>query len=327
MTDQADRPPRDDRNWAPAVKTAWDEMHALNPSEPDLELLAAYAEGRLTDSERTAYEESLSKSPAALRIWDEVRSHLDAPPELRPAVELRPRRFQLQWLMQAACVLVGVAGVTWGVLASRVSQRQQQQLADFRDRWAKTQWQLGLVHKEQFLAQSPSPVRSFWSGTTSPQLLAMVVLRGTGEQTPESLAEAEHSRQALVELENVPQYAEQATLELINLDIAAGRFETADEKLRQARKRFADFPDFDNVQALWYLAQRNDSSLAEAERRLRSLTEAHPDFLPAWYNLALLLQQSFRDAESRNVWLEYLKREQRSEYREAAQRRMSALGG
>ncbi len=78
------------------------------------------------------------------------------------------------------------------------------------------------------------------------------------------------------------------------------------------------------LRALWHRAKQAPQSLAEAEKLLRKVTREHPDFLPGWYNLALLLE-SQTPGESRHAWQEYLQREQRPEYRKIAEAHLGSL--
>jgi len=57
---------------------------------------------------------------------------------------------------------------------------------------------------------------------------------------------------------------------------------------------------------------------------LRGLIERDPDYPPARYNVALWLEQSFRDAESRAAWQEYLSRKSPVEF-EVAERHLQGI--
>lgn len=321
----SDLPPAPDESlWRAAVQQAWRETTAPDQGHPDVEALAAYAEGSLPDAERSSCEDHLGRCPACLEL---VRSLGGSRGEgaAGPASTGRPRRRRLLWLAPAACVLFGVAGVFWGLVQRRAAQDQQREVAALEDRLAGARTQLAAAHKEAFLALAPSGVRVYWNGATSARTLQLSVTRGSAKPSPEALAHAEQARQAFQELAGQPGHRGQALLELASLDVAAGRLEQAGGRLREAQEVLGDTPALTNVRAVWYMARGDRPSARQAEAILRELTQEHPDYLPGWYNLALLLQQTFRDDESRKVWQEYLRHERRPEYRRAAQEHLASF--
>jgi len=293
---------------------------------PGHETLSAYVEHRLPEAEKDACEEHLSRCPACLALVRELWAPADPLPA--PAtLPLPPPRARLSrsWLLPAACLLLGVVGLTWGALQARNAWRIQQNLAALENQLAVTQVELASVHKENFLALAPSGVRSYFSGTTTVRTLLLPPSRGGQEVSAEALAKAEQARQILEQLAREPPYRGAALLDLASLDIAAGRMEQADQYIRQAQDVLGDTPEMVNLRAVWLLAQGDKSSLQGAEELLGDLTRQHSDYLPAWFNLALYLQQSFRDGESRRAWQEYLAREQRPGFRRAAEQHLAAL--
>jgi tetratricopeptide (TPR) repeat protein len=317
-------------DWTPALKVASNAWFDEPLDDGQIEMLAAYAEGRLVDDESTACEDLLCRNPAAMRLFEELSQFAEAATVHRasPAtlVSQRDRRSVFWWGLQTACAIIGIAGLTLAFLANRQSQQMQTQVAALEERWAETQLQLGVSHKERLLKESSTPVGGYWTGTTTPEMLLVVRSRGVGQPTPAALAQAEQARQAFAPLHDAEGFTGRAALELASVEIVAGRLDTARERLDEARKLLGDVADVENVQAVWLLAKGDQASVDEAEGRLQSLVRVHPDFVPGWFNLALLLQQKFRDDESKAAWQEYLKRELRPDYRQAALRHLEQLG-
>lgn len=318
-------PAPNDRHWENALEPIWQDMSARDQDHPDAELLAAYGEGNLPEAEQAACEEHLSRCPACLEIVRQVWTNAQA------SALAAPTRLRLRWrllpgFLLAASVLVAVLGLSWGLRESRHAQQRAQELAQLEARLADAQIQLAAVHKENFLTLAPSALRSYWSGTTTARTLQLPLARGTGPITPEARAQLAEAKRGLAPLVNDPRFRGQALLELAALDIAARQLVEADARLRQVGELSGDSPELSNLRAVWYLAKGDKESSRKAEEILRRLTQEHPDYLPGWYNFALLLQQGFRDDESRQAWHDYLEREQRPEYRKAAEEHLAGLG-
>ena len=260
--------------------------------------------------------------------WDQLNAMGRESPE---ASQPEARRFPLGRLLtsplfQAACLLVAVTGLTWGVYEARRNRSVSRQIALLQDQVNRARMDLAVADKDRMLAASNSPVRSYWSMTTPPRALRRPTARGGRGSSPEAAAAAEDARSILTRLADTPSVHTGAILELASVEIAAGQLDTADRVLQQAEQAGGRTAPWKTLRALWQLARSDVDSVASAEKLLQEATQEQPDYLPAWYDLALLLEQALRDAESRSVWKKYLEREQRPEYRKIAEEHLRAIG-
>lgn len=327
MTPEPRPPAPKHLTWRRVIEQSWQGVAGADPSHPDGETLAAYADGNLPEALADACMEHLSRCPQCLDLVRELSADMAGrPAAAQPQRTRQQRSWSLRGLsLLAASLLAAVVGLGWGLSQSRHMHDLRQQLGQRDAEVADATLQLASVQKERFLEQAASGVRGYWSGTTSPQTLLLPAVRGAGELGPQARAHAERAAQALEELSRMPAYRGRALLELAALDIGRRDMTQAEAHWQEARAILGDAPDVINLRAVWCLAGGDPARRAEAEKLWRSLTRQAPDFLPAWYNLALLLQQSGRDEESRTLWREYLARESRPDYRRAAEEHVLAL--
>ena len=313
--------------WQHGLNAAWKQVPGADVPDLDTELLAAYAEGRLTAEENAACEELLSRDPTALEVVNGLWLHLDDERQVRKGKYHAPavRRSAVQNFLPAACVLIAVVGVLWGFRASRKSDQFVERVSALESELASTRHELAVSHKERFFASVPSGIAAFWNGTATPAMLRTERGRGSTEIPSEALAQAEATHKVLNELANSSAYAEVALVDSISVEIVSGKFPEADGKLREAERSSPESPSVANARAVWYLAQAADDSLDKGMQLLRELTHKHPDYLPAWYNLALLLEQTLDYEKSRVCWKEYLKRETRPAFARVAEDHLHAL--
>jgi len=296
-----------------------DELSDLDDSE--LELIAAYVEQQLTPAERERCEQLLARNRAALGLaadlWEARRAESMASPTppATPAVSAAPK----VWWAVAASLLVAAATGGWALYTGRSESRMEDELASERQQRVQDQQQLCLLSTTRFLEQAPSPVRAFWMGSVTPEILQFPMGRGDAELTPMAAARAEETRQHLESLADAPRQAGLVQLELASVEIAAGRLTEARKHLEKADGLLGAEPAALNLRAVWLLAQQEQDRQRQGEASLRQITRTHSDFAPAWYNLALYLELDGRLAESRTAWTEYLKREQRPAYRQIAE--------
>jgi len=231
------------------------------------------------------------------------------------------------WLAVAASLLIAVTVGLWSVRVNRRSAHLQSSLLAMRDRLADAQLQLVAEHKERYLALAGSSgVRNYWNGTVTPQMLDLPAARSVGGTVPpEAAAEDRRAQHTLAQIIPSERNRGRVLLEQVSLDLAAGRLKQADTTLAQVTKLLGETPDVLNAQAMRSLAEGKAPAVARAEQQLRRLVGWYPNYLPGWYNLAMLLEQTGRNAESRRAWREYLKRETRTGFRRIARSHLSAL--
>jgi tetratricopeptide (TPR) repeat protein len=222
-------------------------------------------------------------------------------------------------------VLVSAGGLFWGLWQTHKVASLTETVTTLDQQLQEKEMDLAMVHKADFLATAPSGIRSYWNGATTSRTLQLPVARGRPELGPDALWHEAHAKEWLVLLAGKPRRKGQVLLELASLETAAGHLDEAAEYLKQAENELGESPDVKNSWAVWHLARGREEDTKESERLLSELTRQHPDYVPAWYNLALLLQRSFRDRESRDCWKEYLRHEKRPQYRKAAEQHLAAL--
>jgi len=318
--------PGKEPNAQDALTKAWMDMSTSQDTHPEPEVLAAYAEGVLEETARTACEEHISCCKTCLDTVREIWLQLQQTANEMPKESNRLRILRPGWLMQAACLLIGISGLVLGSWFFVDCRRGQEQTLSLENRLAQSQLQLAQAYKEAFLTMSPRIMRDYWlNEKTSPQLLMLPRVRGSEPVSPEAAAFANKARKELLNVLDHCTDRGPALLSLVALEITAGKLPEAQKQLQDAQEVLGFSPEVQNLQALLYLAQGDKESATKAEACLWQLIAEYPDYLPARYNLALLLQELQRDVECRRAWEEYLKREQRPEYRKAAQRHLSSL--
>jgi len=314
---------------------AWDRLHSSDEDELDLDLLTAYAEGTLSTTERAECEDLMARNPEALHlvaaIWktgvgDPHSQSIPAIAAHRPAERTRTPRGM--WLAVAASLLVAVTAGVWSVRSGRQTADLQTSLLAMQDQLTDAQLQLVVEHKGRYLTLAGAGgARNYWNGTVTPTMLDLPQSRGiVAAVPPEAVAEDRQAQQALRQITQSDRNQSRVLLEQIAIDLAAGRLKQADAIIKQVAELIGETPDVLNARAMRSLAERNPRAFKQAEHQLRRLTSQYPDYLPGWYNLALILEeQADHNAESRRAWQEYLKRETRKGFRRIAQSHLSAL--
>ena len=253
--------------------------------------------------------------------------------------DLGRRRRLLAWAPVAAAVMLIATvalWVIWGnkdtkaitLLKKDLTHSQMQLAMVYKEEFlrestlkkdlADSKMQLAMVYKEEFLAESASPVRSYWSMNTSPQTLDLTQVRGSEKPSARAEAIAARAVRILGKLAELSEEARPALLEQVSLETALGQFDNAKKRLDAAESLLGATPDVRNLRAVLCLAQGGENATKQAEKMLREIIHDYPDYAPAWYNLALLLEYSYQDVESRKCWKEFLRIERRPEYRKVA---------
>ncbi|MCH8829768.1 MAG: hypothetical protein IID45_09345 [Planctomycetes bacterium] len=310
--------------WQQGLRAAW-TTGSVAEGTLDEEQLAAYVDGTLTEAERGEVEELLSQNPEALSLVADLQKSktLDQPEKKAattppPTGVTVPARSFRTWIALAASVLVTAGALMWGINQNRRTGKYREEMQAQKGRLADSQLQLAVLYKERFLSRANTNVRNYWNGTVTPAMLELPLARGPVNVPPDAQAEADRAEEALKVVRTIPSHRSRGLLESASIDIAAGRFDAAKEKIDEAAELSGKTPEVASARALLLIARGDAKSVTEAQRQLETLTREHPDYLPGWYNLAMLLEQIFQDEKSRHAWDEYLKREQREPFRKIA---------
>lgn len=221
----------------------------------------------------------------------------------------------------AASLLVAILGLSWAIWADRQEQQAHREVALLQGDLSQLRMELGVERKERLLRELPSRTSEMWGGETSGKTLQQQVptVRGDPRITDEAMREARTAQTPFQKVVASGGESGKAELELAAVEIAVRRLDVAAGHLERAGQILGDDPAVENMRAIWLIAHFDRDSEDEAERLLRRLTKDHPDFLPGWFNLALLLQRTDQLEESETMWQAFLEREDRPAYRKAAE--------
>lgn len=328
---ESHRPPNDDL-WRNELLREWERQVFDDDGNFDLQLIAAYADGNVTDAERREVERVLARSPAALDLLVTLRQQSVGPDRKaadestvaekvegssRPAkdsvsTELRAARSSRRRLSgyAVASLIIAAVATGWAVNVSHRANKLSQEVAALDQRLQIQGQTLTLSQREQLLLTSSTDSPHFFAGPASLRLLEAALnddgSQGRGHDTPEvrgmrqdALASARRSLsewQKLNQSEDRPQLlVSQASLEIV-----AGALDAARTTIsRLARVTGDDAPMVRNLRAGRLLALAETQSLSEGNRtrknaraELEKLTKDHPRFADGWLNLALLLQRT-----------------------------------
>lgn len=187
-----------------AFQSGWQRLTADDQHEPDVERLAAYADGRLTEADQQAVAQEIAESPVAFELLvalmdehaaggrlpsaDRAEHVLKAPTP--PAIERGRRRTQVAAWAIAASLLAAA----WGVVRSQNLKNEVAALSHRADEAAAA---LVISEKER-LAELPAEDRlPFLLGRSSPELAEVAVadfgdlLSGDGSRGAEPPTDAE----------------------------------------------------------------------------------------------------------------------------------------
>lgn len=304
----------------------WDTLTADDHSGLDVNLLAAYAEGRLSDSERARVRRLIDRSPRAMEILDAIRAEFPAAveptgPQPLPFVrreeriEARARwKRAVQPLLTAAALLLAV-GVTV-VAVRRAGESDGALAANQPDRL-----QPETVYT---LASSQAPVFALRQ-TPALALMAFanreIASRGGPEEVPAAEAQARAS-----DIDRIANLADPqaggrtltapALLDLAAIQIAAGRVAEAEATIRQAEDLEGRSAASLNLSAarLMTLAAASTDSVerttlwSDAGRLLDEAIKLDPSFALAYFNRALLEEDRNNGDTSSSMewWQQYV---------------------
>jgi hypothetical protein len=337
-----------------AWNRAWEAIAEEDHCEIDQQLVAAYAEGRLTEPLRSRVLEAISRSPRAVKILDELTTELRTEnradsPSPHPLIKnqaIDRRRVVAQWIA-AASILVATGAAIWAVAKSRSSADLTAALEDSRAKLNSQNNELDLLRADQTrlaallesselsllaalkdnlaeLTKSTRPSMNGSAGLGTIQLaLADSRSRGIEQLPPEVQRLADKMTAETLKRASALRPAADP-IEKASLELSVGNFDAAMETLAQSSEIVRSGAAGLNLQACVLMARADKQPIAEAkttlaaaDRMLRSAADKDPTYAPAWFNLALI-QERLDDGEGAIVaWREYLNRELRPEFREA----------
>ena len=193
---------------ARALAQNWDEQVNNDQDDIDLELLAAYAEGRLSENEQNVVEELVANSPAALETLlffhralnveqgtptnkeFSIGNHEATNIEKFPAGTARPatlaentrprrgsnRRSNVMNVMTVAALMLAAGASFWAYRTSRNAQRVDSNNQSLLAQLDAQTFDLALARKEQVYAAAGGSFRSFPAGAISPRLVQLAML-------------------------------------------------------------------------------------------------------------------------------------------------------
>lgn len=190
---------------ARALAQNWAEQVTNDQDDIDLELLAAYAEGRLSENEQNVVEELVANSPAALEtllffhralnveqgtptnkefsIGNHEATNIEKFPAgtARPATlaeNTRPSRSSNRRsnVMTVAALMLAAGASFWAYRTSRDVQRVDSNNQSLVAQLDAQTFDLALARKEQVYAAAGGSFRSFPAGTISPRLVQLAML-------------------------------------------------------------------------------------------------------------------------------------------------------
>lgn len=190
---------------ARALARNWDVQVSNDQEDFDLELLAAYAEGRLSESEHNVVEELVAKSPAALEALlffhralnveqgipmnNEVSTgSIDAasiegfsagpvqPAATTESTLTRRRSMPRSNVLTAAALMLAAGASFWAYRTGRDAQRVDSNNQSLLAQLDAQTFDLALARKEQVYAATGGSFRSFPAGTMSPRLIQLAML-------------------------------------------------------------------------------------------------------------------------------------------------------
>lgn len=324
-----------------AFRQTWEEMVAGDADEEaDFNLLAAYAEGRLTADEAQAVEARLSESPRDFELHASLSGSRFTQPHPRvdrlpttgsnpPAPSRGTATLAVRWAL-AGCVLIA-AGLQLRLLTAQraisslrgqVAQLQEAEadLGSIRSQLADTALELAQARKSQLatLAADVQPV--YVTGRISRDLLLLSLRQRETARGPTSrtrfeqqqvesvLQDAQRNLQIITS--ETPSDTHAGRQEAISLLILAHRLEEADAALDElAADAPPEDPEIDNLRAVLLLTEAEEavdpeSLLGEAERLLRRAGAA--GLASAWLNLRQLLLAEGRTDEADDALTRFL---------------------
>lgn len=334
--------------WGRAFDAAWSRLAAEDQTEPPLELLAAFAEGRATVAEEAELSACVAASPVALELLGALLAESGSVGRLptgaaqlrtlpvAPAGGLAPARRSRRdlrhataWAAAACLALAGWMGVRSARMAGSVAALSQR-----ADQAAVA---LVIAEKQRLAAELGDQQRPYLLGAPSEELNALAIadlgaqLAGTTRDaqpmTPEQEAAVGAGRQRVAEAARaISEGSTAAQLERAAALIAAARTEEARRLLGELESRAAASTvlraQWHNLQgglaahvAAGLPAARADSAWQDAQTHFRAA--AAGGLNEAWLNLALMQAERGNRAAAIEAARNYLQRLSSANHREA----------
>ncbi|WP_150106112.1 hypothetical protein [Rubinisphaera brasiliensis] len=291
--------------WPALFQQEWQRQILDDTTNIDVDLIAAYAEGALSEGEERKVEKLLAESPAALDMLVAMReqiadsdlaeaaeagasSHRVVGPTDVPPSRDSPRKaadqmgsasssaVRMRWVAMAASVAVAVGAVSWSVLSSTKVGRLDRQVAALDQQIVQQAEALTLAQREQLALLSGTP--TYLAGVVSPELIHLAM---AGEAvTVRGIDNAQHviklkygsldrGSAALKQWQDAIPDKSLADV-LVNrasLEIAAGQFDAARDTIDSVTQSVGeDSADVLNLRAILLLAFAETQPLAEAEK-------------------------------------------------------------
>lgn len=306
----------------------WNALLAADDTDVDVELLAAFAEGRLSNAEREAVRAQIARSPMAMEIVDSLYDYVTATDEQAPEVA-EPEEVQVSATRAPAvaadehprrlAIFAAAASLLLAVGTSYLAYEQWQTRATTQARLASVSQDLISAYKAKLHGKSnATPV--LVGAMTGDDLLAMLEherTRGPGTTEPEGQAEVRQLLNAGVA--NVEAAFPEAMDRLVEegaLYLASGNAAEAEKRADEGLKNFGRKPELLNLKAAALLAKAKGQKEAEAEKTLREaesllsdILDSSPAFAPAWFNLAVWCGAVGDGRREHEAWQKYLEHE------------------
>lgn len=293
--------PTDDHHWRDFLLSEWEQQILDDDEDFDLQLIAAYADGNVSDAERREVEKILARSPAALDLVVTLRQQLTAKSQgetdnetesgERPVESTSPASTPLSapgstpgranrrvpGIVAAAGLIVAVGLFGWALNESRRANQLGQQVASLDQRLIAQAQALTLSHREQLLLTDSTTSPFFFAGRASRRLLEEALAddgsRGRGNEIPEVQAVRRNAlasvRRSLSEWQKLNQREERPEflISQASLEIVAGALDAADSTIARLSLAVGDnAPIVRNLRAGRLLALAETQTLREGNQ-------------------------------------------------------------
>lgn len=284
-----------------AMSAFWEQLVLEDETELNVEQLAAYADGRLSDTQREQIQRQLAASPSSLETLailhenaslqgspsipvsmspavdtgshSEATGRSSALPAAEPAQTLHRNRLRVRvgaFVSTAAAVAV----VGWALVVTGSRRELHEQYAILEASLLTEQQRLALAQKELLYANGRQN-RDLWSaGTMSPQMLQLAAVesarpRGGVTSEEDELLDAKAFEKAVESVDSLPDSSSSRHNRLIEtaaLQLAAGQLSAAEKTINEAQDATGKpSPALQNLRAVLALNQSNNPELGLAE--------------------------------------------------------------
>jgi hypothetical protein len=330
-----------------AFQAGWGDLLAADDVEPDLQRLAAFAEGRLSREEEEDVLRDAAHSPTTMEILTSLLDETSTTPHVtgskdaadRPALKLsehraamttRARRTAVAMWAAAACLMLAIGAVLYGWDRDIKLAALGVEATELRKQQRETARSLLVAQKEQLATLAADIQQPYLSGESSTEMLRLA-LKTMGQPRGAKALSSDEADSLTRAAERVTAAAEQLSpqsaasrLEAAAALIQAGRLDQAQETLDQLGAFDAMTPDMrrqaKNLRGMLLAARAQPLPpaearplLTEAEKMLRDAADA--GLSVASLNLALLQVEQQNVEEARQAASRYLEAENDPERR------------